>query len=161
MQTPIPKRHYMLAIVRDVFYPRLFRTGALLLLTETGNPPTLRGLSALAPIGLDSGRCSRLPNVVVDYAERGRLILVEIAECNGPIDSDRRRELHASFASIKRDLVFVTAFADMRTFAGFQSALAWGTSAWIAEAPDHLVVFNGQRLIGPESNTDIHTVRAR
>ncbi|MFG2407220.1 BsuBI/PstI family type II restriction endonuclease [Streptomyces brevispora] len=27
--------------------------------------------------------------------------------------------------------------------------LAWETEAWVADAPDHLIHFNGSRFLGP------------
>ena len=34
----------------------------------------------------------------------------------------------------------------------FLSHISWEIEVWIAEAPDHLIPFNGERFLGPYSN---------
>lgn len=150
----------MLRLVRELFCSRLFPGGRWLLLAEVAAPPTLRSIRPLTALGFDADACISVPNAVLDYAERGWLILLEIAEQNRVIDSDHRHNLLSSFASVKgRELVLITAFADMGEFARHLAAIAWGTSAWIADAPDHLVVFDGRRLGGPEPALHVHAKR--
>jgi hypothetical protein len=36
-----------------------------------------------------------------------------------------------------------------RAMAGQAGKLAWETDVWIAEAPDHLIHFNGEQFLGP------------
>jgi adenine-specific DNA-methyltransferase len=45
--------------------------------------------------------------------------------------------------------VFVTALPDFGTFTKYAAAIAWGTEVWIAERPDHMIHFNGERFLGP------------
>ncbi|MEI6351746.1 MAG: BsuBI/PstI family type II restriction endonuclease [Verrucomicrobiota bacterium] len=46
-------------------------------------------------------------------------------------------------------LVFVTAFETRGAMQGFLSQISWETEVWIAENPDHLIHFNGERFLGP------------
>ena len=46
-------------------------------------------------------------------------------------------------------MVFVTAFTSRDTMRSFLSHISWETEVWIAEAPDHLIHFNGERFLGP------------
>lgn len=68
---------------------------------------------------------------------------------HGPIDQKRKNELADLFATAKPGLVFVSAFSDSKTFTRFQAAIAWETEVWIADAPDHLIHYNGVRYLGP------------
>lgn len=150
----------MMQSVRRLFCSRLFPAAELLFLAEAADVEALRYIRLLAALGLKADECTCIPNGILDYAEKGWLILLEIAECHGLIDSDHRQNLLASFASITaRDLILITAFADMAQFARWQAALAWGTSAWVAEVPDHLVIFGGRRLVGPAPDTNVHRRR--
>ena len=45
--------------------------------------------------------------------------------------------------------VFVTAFETRRTMQAFVSHIAWESEVWIAEDPDHMIHFNGERFLGP------------
>ena len=45
--------------------------------------------------------------------------------------------------------MFVTAFPDAAEFRKHMSAIAWETEVWMADQPDHLVHYNGDRFLGP------------
>ena len=65
------------------------------------------------------------------------------------MDGKRRKELKDLFADCKAGLVFVTAFENRRTMRTFVSHIAWESEVWIAEDPDHMIHFNGERFLGP------------
>ena len=44
---------------------------------------------------------------------------------------------------------YVTAFLNRPKFRQFISDIAWETEVWIADNPDHLVHFNGDKFLGP------------
>ena len=46
-------------------------------------------------------------------------------------------------------LVFVTAFPDVAEFRKHMALIAWETEVWMADAPDHMIHFNGDRFLGP------------
>ena len=52
-------------------------------------------------------------------------------------------------AGCKAGLGFVTAFENRRTMQTFVSHIAWESEVWIAEDPDHMIHFNGERFLGP------------
>ncbi|MEI2612097.1 MAG: BsuBI/PstI family type II restriction endonuclease [Candidatus Promineifilaceae bacterium] len=46
-------------------------------------------------------------------------------------------------------IVYVTAFPNRATFRKFIAEIAWETEVWIAEEPDHLIHFDGEKFLGP------------
>ena len=46
-------------------------------------------------------------------------------------------------------VVFVIAFLNRKEFQRLVRAVPWGTVAWFAEEPDHMIHFNGDRCLGP------------
>ena len=44
----------------------------------------------------------------------------------------------------------VSAFPDFRQFKQHVDRIAWETEVWIAEIPDHLIHFNGDKFLGPK-----------
>jgi type II restriction enzyme len=42
---------------------------------------------------------------------------------------------------------------DRATFRKFAKDIAWETEVWIAESPDHLIHFNGEKFLGPHAST--------
>jgi hypothetical protein len=104
------------------------------------------GLAALA-VTLDSA--AKIPDVIVYDTKRNWLLLIEAVTSAGPVDGKRRKELKDLFAGCKAGLVFVTAFENRRTMQTFVSNIAWESEVWIAEDPDHMIHFNGERFLGP------------
>lgn len=91
----------------------------------------------------------KLPDIVFLDTERNWLFLIEAVTSHGPISEKRFIELNKQFESSTAGLVFVTAFPDQKTFRRFAADVAWETEVWIADRPDHLVHFNGDRFLGP------------
>jgi hypothetical protein len=60
-----------------------------------------------------------------------------------------RKELKDLFAGCKSGLVFVTAFASRDSMRSFLTQISWETEVWVAEDPDHLIHFDGERFLGP------------
>lgn len=83
------------------------------------------------------------------FRAKNWLLLIEAVTSAGPVDGKRRKELKELFAGCKAGLVFVTAFESRRTLQTFVSHIAWESEVWIAEDPDHMIHFNGERFLGP------------
>jgi hypothetical protein len=45
--------------------------------------------------------------------------------------------------------IYVSAFPNFASFKSFLAEIAWETEVWLAETPDHLIHFNGDRFLGP------------
>jgi len=86
---------------------------------------------------------------VLHYAERNWLLLVESVTSHGPVDGKRHAELTHLFAGSKAGLVYVTAFPNRATMGRYLGEIAWETEVWVADAPSHLIHFNGSRFLGP------------
>lgn len=91
----------------------------------------------------------KMPDVVVYFAAKDWLVLIEAVTSHGPVNAKRHRELHQLFRSARVGLVFVTAFLDRRAMAKYLGEIAWETEVWAADAPTHLIHFNGERFLGP------------
>jgi hypothetical protein len=45
--------------------------------------------------------------------------------------------------------VYVTAFLTRQMMKEYLPVISWSTEVWVADAPDHLIHFNGDRFLGP------------
>ena len=90
----------------------------------------------------------KIPDVIIYYPKKKLLVLIEAVATHGPIDSKRRKELDTLFSKSKVELVYVTAFSDFRTFKKYFEQIAWESEVWIAEAPSHMIHFNGSKFMG-------------
>ncbi|MGP9656002.1 BsuBI/PstI family type II restriction endonuclease, partial [Halomonas sp. AOP35-4E-18] len=68
---------------------------------------------------------------------------------HGPVSSKWWHELEEALKNCKVGRVYVTAFPDKAEFRKNSSELAWETAVWIADEPDHMIHFNGDRFLGP------------
>jgi len=108
-----------------------------------------------ARVGVSIDSAAKMPDVVVHDPKRGWLVIGEAVTSAGVVDGKRRRELKELFAGFRTGLVFVTAFEDRDAMGRFLSQISWETEVWIAEDPDHVVHFNGERFLGPYPDTVI------
>lgn len=91
----------------------------------------------------------KLPDIVAYSADKNWLYLVEAVTTANPITELRRSILIRSAANCTADLIFVTAFLDRDTYRKFSRDIAWETEVWIADAPEHMIHFNGDKFLGP------------
>jgi hypothetical protein len=103
----------------------------------------------LLRLGVVIPATAKMPDVVVHDTKRNWLLLIEAVTSTGPVDRKRRRELKDLFAGSKAGLVFVTAFSTREVMRSFLTQISWETEVWIAEDPEHLIHFNGERFLGP------------
>ena len=54
-----------------------------------------------------------------------------------------------SYKNSKAGLVFVTAFLDRAAMVRYLGDISWETEVWVADAPSHMIHFNGERFLGP------------
>jgi hypothetical protein len=103
----------------------------------------------LAGLGITIDAAAKMPDVVVHDKARNWLLLIEAVTSAGPVDGKRRKELKELFRRSTAGLVFVTAFETRRTMQSFLTLISWETEVWVAEDPDHIIHFNGERFLGP------------
>ena len=103
----------------------------------------------LRSLGVAVAEHGKIPDVVVHFTKRNWLVLIEAVTSHGPVSPKRLTELKSLFAGSKAGLVFVTAFLNRRGLLKYLGAIAWETEVWVADAPDHMIHFNGERFLGP------------
>lgn len=140
------------AFIED-FCPRFVPGGIVLYVGDAENKFQHFEVDCFARLGIEIDASAKMPDIVVHDAKREWLVIGEAVTNTGVVDGKRRRELKKLFAGFRSGLVFVTAFEtrnDMRRFLG---QISWETEVWIAEDADHIVHFNGERFLGPYSDT--------
>ena len=136
------------AIIEE-FAPRFVPGGVLIYAGDTGDKWGYFDKLLLAKLGVSVDGHGKMPDVVLYYPDREWLILVESVTSHGPVDGKRHDELSRLFAKSSAGLVYVTAFPTRSLMARYVTEIAWETEVWVAEAPSHLIHFNGARFLGP------------
>lgn len=139
-------------LIRDIiedFAPRFAPGSVLVYAGDTGDKWGEFAAPLLAKLGVDVDSHGKMPDVVLHYTERDWLLLVESVTSHGPVDGKRHAELAKLFAGSKAGLVYVTAFPSRAIMSRHLAEIAWETEVWVADAPSHLIHFNGERFLGP------------
>lgn len=139
----------IVAIIED-FAPRFAPGSVLVYAGDTGDKWGYFDAALLAELGGKVDAHGKMPDVVLHYTARNWLLLVESVTSHGPVDGKRHAELATLFAgTTTAGLVYVTAFPNRATMARYLPEIAWETEVWVADAPSHLIHFNGERFLGP------------
>ena len=133
----------------EQFCPRFSPGGEVLYVGDTKEKFAFFDKSRMKKLGGRVDEHGKMPDVIVFYPEKGWLILIESVTSHGPVDAKRHEELAALFSSVKPGLVYVTAFPDRSLMARYLGVISWETDVWVADSPDHLIHFNGERFLGP------------
>lgn len=136
------------AIIEE-FAPRFVPNGVLVYAGDTAEKWGYFDKERLVKLGVEVDSHGKMPDVVLYCPEREWLLLVESVTSHGPVDAKRHEELARLFAKSTAGLVFVTAFPSRAKMARYLGEIAWETEVWCAEAPSHLIHFNGTRFLGP------------
>lgn len=136
------------AIIEE-FAPRFVPGGVLIYAGDTGEKWGYFDEQLLAKLGVEVDGHGKMPDLMLYYPERGWLLLVESVTSHGPVDGKRHDELARLFAGSKAGLVYVTAFPSRAAMTRYLGEIAWETEVWVADAPSHLIHFNGARFLGP------------
>jgi hypothetical protein len=139
----------LIKAVIETFAPRFVPGAKLVYAGDTGAKWGYFDEPLLAELGVQVDAHGKMPDVVLYYPGKQWLILVESVTSHGPVDGKRRGELATLFKASKAGLVFVTAFPTRALMARYVGEIAWETEVWVAEAPSHLIHFNGDRFLGP------------
>jgi len=139
-------------IITD-FGPRFAPGAEVIYIGDTGAKHGYFQRERLAELGVTVDKHGKMPDVVLYDVTRNWLLLIESVTSSGPVDGKRYGELSQLFATSTAGLVYVTAFPDRRKMHEYWDKIAWETEVWVAEAPTHLIHFNGDRYLGPHSTT--------
>ncbi len=138
----------------EEFAPRFAPGSHLVYAGDTGDKFGYFDEAYLAGLGVRVDSHGKMPDVVLHDVNRDWLLLVESVTSHGPVDGKRHRELSVLFAHATPGLVYVTAFPDRATMGRYLPEIAWETEVWVADAPTHLIHFNGERFLGPYGCAD-------
>lgn len=133
----------------EEFCPRFTPRGKPIYVGDTAAKWAYFDEAALKKLGVRIEVHGKMPDVVVHHKAKGWLVLVEAVTSHGPVGPKRHHELKHLFKGSKAGFVFVTAFQTRRDLARYLGDIAWETEVWVAEAPSHLIHFNGERFLGP------------
>ncbi len=152
-----PGKHNQLhADIIHEFCPRFIgKGGKVLYIGDTASSRSEGGklmvleTEYLEALGIPPMSHNKLPDVVVYDEDRKQLFLIEAVTNHGPVSPKRWIELEDALRTCKVGRVYVTAFPDRSDFRKHAADIAWETEVWIANNPDHMIHFDGDKFLSP------------
>ena len=145
-----PGRHSeLIKAIVEQFGPRYAPGGQVIYVGDTGNKWAYFDEGMLKGLGVQVDIHGKMPDTVIYFPTNNWLLLIEAVTSHGPVNPKRRDELAYLFRNATAGLVYVTAFPSRTEMAHHLSEISWETEVWMAQAPTHLIHFNGIRFLGP------------
>ena len=139
-------------LIKDIiteFAPRFAPGAEVIYVGDTGDKAGYFEQQRLTGLGVTIDRHGKMPDVVLYFGGNDWLLLVESVTSHGPVDAKRHNELAELFDGATPGLVYVTAFPSRAIMGKYLGDISWETEVWCADAPTHLIHFNGERFLGP------------
>lgn len=146
--SPGPHNQLQKAIIED-FLPRYGYGAQVLYVGDTAEKFLHLDTKELEKLNFFEIARTELPDVIAYSKQKNWLYLIEAVHSSGAISEVRLLQLQKITKDCKADIIYVTAFLNRKTFRKFIADVAWETEVWIADNPDHLVHFNGDKFLGP------------
>lgn len=143
------KHNVLQAAIVQEFAPRFAPDAVLLYLGDATQRTLHVDTILLQQVGITITSHGKLPDVILYDQARKWLFFVEAVTSHGPVSPKRFVELEAEAALSSAARVYVTAFPDFKEFKKHVADIAWETEIWIAEHPEHMIHYNGDKFLGP------------
>lgn len=145
-----PGKHNELqaSIMKD-FAPRFLKNPKVLYFGDTAKKGLVIDLPSFVLLNVSVSDHDKLPDVVLFDSSQNWLFLIEAVTSHGPMNPKRVFELQEMFKDSKCGKIFVSAFPDFAEFKRHSKEISWETEVWIADFPEHMIHYNGDKFIGP------------
>lgn len=146
--SPGPHNELQKQIIEE-FGSRFAQGSECLYVGDTAKKDLLINHEKLEELGFAISTHDKMPDVILYCEDKNWIYFIEAVTSTGPMDYKRIGEINQLTENVKAGKIFITAFLDFRTFKRFAADLAWDSEVWIADNPDHLIHFNGDKFLGP------------
>ncbi|WP_336797390.1 BsuBI/PstI family type II restriction endonuclease [Erwinia aphidicola] len=139
--------------VIDQFLPNFGHNATVLYVGDTSEKLMYKCSAEMVLLGLDIDDRGMLPDIIAFSEEKKWIYLIEAVHSSNPLNAERCIELKRTvLKDCPYGVVFVTAFLTRKDFAKWMPEIAWETEVWLAEKPEHMIHFNGDKFLGPHNN---------
>lgn len=147
--SPGPHNRIQKAVVEE-FLPRFSNKSVeLLYIGDTEKKILFIDNERIEALGLSKLKRDMLPDIFAYEEDRNWLFMIEAVHSSNPINQLRHMKLRELTDKCTAGIVYVSAFENMKMFSKFSKEISWETEAWVADNPDHMIHFNGERFLGP------------
>ena len=131
----------------EEFLPRFGMGAEILYIGDTSDKYLYMNKNMLQKIHFFTLQHDELPDIVAYSQRKNLLFLIEAVHSTGPMSDVRVLKLKRQLTECTAYPIFVTAFIDKKIFRKWVMEIAWESEVWIADNPDHMVHFNGNKFL--------------
>jgi type II restriction enzyme len=135
--------------VIEQFGPRYAPGATVLYLSDAANKFVVFEQEALERLAVPITPHDKLPDIILYDEAKNWLYLIEAVTSHGPVSHKRKFELEHLLKESHTKRIYVTAFLTFADYNRHCLNIAWETAVWIAEMPEHMIHYNGERFMGP------------
>lgn len=147
-----PHNRIQKAVVEQ-FLPLYGYNATVLYIGDTSEKQMHKYSERMKSLGLDIEDRGMLPDIVAFSNDKQWIYLIEAVHSSNPFNPERCIELKRTvLKNCQLGVVFVTAFLSKTDFAKWLPQIAWETEVWIADNPEHMIHFNGDKFLGPHAS---------
>jgi type II restriction enzyme len=150
--SPGPHNSLQKAIVEE-FIPRFLPGSEVLYVGDTTKKTLVLETARLKELGFFELAHDTLPDVVAYDAKRNWLALIEAVHSSNPISQLRHLNLERMTKDCRAPRIYISAFENRASLRKWLLDISWETEVWLAATPDHLIHFNGDKFLGPHSDS--------
>jgi adenine-specific DNA-methyltransferase len=143
-----PGKHNELQVkIIESLYPRFFSKAKLLYVGDCAHKLLHANYGLIKELNIPLTGHDKLPDLVFYGRERNVLFLVEAVTSHGPVSPKRQKELEESLVNCNAKRIYISAFPNFKEFKRHIDEIVWESEVWIADNPDHMVHFNGEKFL--------------
>ncbi|MBN2239059.1 MAG: hypothetical protein JW712_04745 [Dehalococcoidales bacterium] len=135
-------------IIED-FLPRFAPNSELLYVGDTSNKMLLIERTRLKDLGFSEFSHDTLPDIVAYHKESNRLFMIEAVHSSNPVSQLRHLSLERFTKYCKAPRIYVSVFANRKSFSKWLNDISWETEVWLCDSPSHMIHFDGEHYLTP------------
>ena len=143
---PGKHRKLLIAIVK-LFSQRFAPDCTVLYIGDVGNKSVIYEKDMLEELGVPLTIHSKLPDTILYDETKDLLFLLEAVTSHGPIKTKRLFELEKVLKNCSSKRVYISAFYEFTQYEEYAFPIAWETHVWIAEVPEHMIHYDGDKYM--------------
>ena len=135
--------------ILELFLPHFVKHFQVLYVADVSNKSLHVDTASLLALGLPEPSDDMLPDVVVHDRHNNWVLLIEAVHSSNPISAERHLSLENFTKACSLPKVYISVFANRAEFRNWVTQISWETEVWLADAPSHMIHFNGDKFLGP------------
>ena len=145
---PPGKHHDLRIAIIKSFGPHFTPDSIVLYVGNAANKFIIYEKERLEELGVPMTMHDKLPDIILHDEAKNVLFLIQAAASHGTITPERLFELEKLLQNCIPERIYISAFLDFAQYEQHMLPIAWDTHVWLAEAPEHMIHYNGDRYMG-------------